>query len=109
MTTKTRSFGSYFVVVDTLNPKVKAENIYSGKYITNQKSINFIITDDLSGIDTYVGTVNGKWVLGKYDPKKNRLSFPVDEHYPKGSFKFKLIVTDSKGNSTEKKFTLKKS
>ena len=109
VTTKTRSFGSYYIVVDTLSPKIKAENIYNGKYITSLKNLNFIITDNLSGVDTYVGTVDGKWVLGKYDAKRNRLSFPVDEHFPKGSFKFKLKITDGKGNSTEKVFTLKKS
>lgn len=107
--TKTRSFGDYFIVVDTIAPRVKAENVYNGKYVTNQKSLDFIITDNLSGINKYIGTVDGKWVLGQYDPKKSRLSFPIDEHYPKGSFKFKLIIRDAKGNSKVVNYTLKKS
>jgi len=109
VTTKTRSFGDYFIVVDTIAPRVKAENVYNGKYVTHQKSLDFIITDDLSGINKYIGTVDGKWVLGQYDPKNSRLSFPIDEHYPKGSFKFKLVIRDAKGNSKVLTFNLKKS
>ena len=47
---KIREFGDFCIVVDTINPEIKAINIYSGKEIKKQNTIAFTIKDDLSGI-----------------------------------------------------------
>ncbi len=104
---KTRSLGSYFIVVDTVAPVIKAVNVYNGKNIRGQKSIDFTVTDNLSGVKKYNGYVNGQWVLGKYDPKRNRISFDIDEHYPKGDFEFKFVAVDDKGNEREVRMRLR--
>lgn len=106
VSTKTRSFGSYFIVVDTIAPRIKALNIYNGKTLKAQNKVEFIITDDLSGIEVYKGLVNGKWVLGDYDAKRNLLSFEIDEHWPKGNLSFVLILQDDKKNTAKATYKL---
>ncbi len=105
---KTRYLGSFLVAVDTVAPEVKPVNFFNGKNIANIYNLKLNITDDFSGIAKYDGYVNGKWVLGKYDPKKQRIWFPIDGHFPKGKFEFKVVVKDDKNNLTVKKWTLER-
>ena len=96
---KTREFGVYVVVVDTIAPKIKALNIFNNKNISSQKTIKIRISDNFSGIKSYRGTINNKWILMDYDAKKNTLTYKFDSILLKGKNKFKLVVKDDKGNS----------
>ncbi|RLD41800.1 MAG: hypothetical protein DRI86_12795 [Bacteroidetes bacterium] len=104
--TKTRSFGNYFIGIDTIAPIIKQQNVYNNKNITRQRSIDFKITDDISGIDKYKATLDEKWILLKYDPKKNRLYYEIDKHFSAGKHKFKITVWDSRGNVASKSYNL---
>ncbi len=104
--TKTRSFGSYFIGVDTIAPRIKNINAYNNKNITKQANIAFTVTDDLSGVKAYTATLDGEWILMEYDPKKNKMYYTIDNHFPKGNHLFKLVVRDSKGNKTVVKMNL---
>lgn len=106
VTGKTRSFGRYFIVVDSVAPIVKELNLYNRKNISNQSSLEFLISDNLSGIKSYSAYVNKKWVLGEYDPKKNLLTFPIDDHFDSGNLLFELFVSDDKNNLTKLTFSL---
>ncbi|MCC5943794.1 MAG: M23 family metallopeptidase [Bernardetiaceae bacterium] len=64
-------------------------------------SVQCIIYDKRSGIDTYRATLNGKFLMMKYDPKKKLL---IAEPEIKGSLmkgKLELEVTDKVGNKTK--------
>jgi len=98
ITTKIREFGNYFVTIDTIPPDIKPINIKNNKIITNQNTIKVKITDDLSGIESYVPTLNGNWILMEYDAKNDMLTYRYDEKIKKGENIFKLKVTDEKGN-----------
>ncbi len=106
METKTRSFGRYYIGIDTIAPIIKPANIYSKKNITKQSTISFTATDNLSGINRYKATLDDKWILLKYDPKKSRLYYEIDEHFPSGSHKFVIKVWDSKSNMSKKEYVL---
>ena len=41
--------------------------------------LKFKITDDYTGIKSYRGEINGKWILLEYEPKNNTLIFDFDE------------------------------
>jgi murein DD-endopeptidase MepM/ murein hydrolase activator NlpD len=99
--TRIREFGDYTVTVDTIPPTVKPVNIYSGKNISKQTTISITISDDFSGIASYRGTLNGKWILMDYDPKKNLLVYRYDDRIQSGLNKFRLVVKDQCGNQTE--------
>ncbi len=98
ITTRIRDFGSYFIAVDTVPPKIIPVNIKNGKDITNQKTIKVKITDDLSGIKSYRPAINGNWILMEYDAKNDMLIYRYDDKINKGENIFELKVTDEKGN-----------
>lgn len=99
LSTKTRYFGDYVVMADTTDPVIKPINIYSGKTFKYGDEISFRITDDFTGIDYYRAEVDGKWMLFKYYPMKNRLIGKLDEKISKGSHNLRLVVADEKGNT----------
>jgi hypothetical protein len=98
VTTKIREFGNYSISADTIPPKIKAINPDTFKNLAGQKVIKFTISDELSGIASYRGALNGKWILMEYDPKNDLLYYTIDEHLPAGQGSFSLEVTDGKGN-----------
>ena len=59
------------------------------------------ISDELSGIKTYNGYLNGKWILFEYESKLKRITHAfVDEFLNEGKNNLKVVVTDNVGNST---------
>ena len=101
-----RDFGSYAIAVDTLEPRIKPLNIYNGKHVDRQKTIAFKISDDLSGIQYYKGTINGSWILMDYDGKTGNLVYEIDSRMPRGKSTFNLTVRDEVGNSQSYQATL---
>ncbi len=79
VTTTTRSFGVFSVMIDTIAPEIRPVNISNNKNIAQQKEIRIRISDELSGIKSYRGTMNGKWVLMDYDPKNELLVYEIDD------------------------------
>lgn len=97
---KTKKLGSYAVTIDTISPTVTTKTDYKNKDIKSLKFIDFTIKDDLSGIKTYQGEIDGKWVLFEYDRKKDRLFYTFDKNRLQRNKKhqLKLIVKDAVGN-----------
>ena len=98
-----RQLGSFAIMVDTIAPEIVALNIHQRKKINGYKKITFKVTDDLSGIKSYRGTLNGEWVLVEFDPKNDRLTYFVDERVMKGENTITLKVVDDRDNSSSYK------
>lgn len=97
--TFTKNLGQFTLAVDTIAPKIFNVNLHEGKSLKEKKVI-FKITDDLSGIKSYNGFINEKWVLLEYDAKTNRLIYEVDDsELAEGKNDLKLTVADNLGNS----------
>ncbi|WP_281337192.1 M23 family metallopeptidase [Flavobacterium eburneipallidum] len=100
-TTKVKTLGKYALVLDETPPKITIAKPIEGKWLTNQKSIQFSISDDLSGIKSYNGYLNGKWALFEYDNKTRKITHNFsDGIVAEGSNDLKIIVLDNLGNST---------
>jgi len=106
VSTRIREFGAYTIAVDTLPPRIVPVNIFPGKNLSKQHTIVLTISDDLSGISTCRGTLNGQWILMDYDAKRNRLVYAFDDRLRPGTNKFRLVVTDGVGNRSEYSATL---
>ena len=104
--TKVRAFGSYAVKIDSVPPLVTAVNISEGKNLSAAKNIQFKISDNLSGIETYDAFVDGNWVLGNYAPKRATYSIPFDSYnnISKGKHLLKVLVIDERGNAASKEY-----
>lgn len=96
--TQTRTFGNFYVSVDTVAPSIRPQNISAGRNMAGQASIRFQISDNLSGIASYHGYLNGEWVLMEYDPKTRSLRHNFQAGLGKGRHRFRLEVKDGKEN-----------
>src|SRR5690606_15107488 len=107
VTVNTRNLGSFYVAVDTVAPTIAPRNLSNEKNVSTQAKIDFTIRDNFSGIQSFNGYIDGKWVLMEYDPKNRHLWHTFDAALPKGQHTFRLIVTDWKDNEQvfEAKFT----
>jgi hypothetical protein len=87
----TSELGDFVIQKDTIAPLVH-------RIQCHQTSARFRIIDNLSGIASYNATINGEWVLMKYDYKTGVLqSERLDQSKPlKGDFELK--VRDHAGN-----------
>ena len=97
---KVGTLGSFVVVIDSTPPKIKAPIIPKSKNISKLKVLDFKVADNLTGIKYYRATIDGKWILLEYEPKKNSLFCKNDEHIPNGTHQLILKVTDGKANSS---------
>ena len=99
--TKVKILGKYTLVSDTIAPKISIAVPVEGKWISEQKTIQLSIYDDLSGIKSYNGYLNGKWVLFEYDNKTRKLThYFSDAIVADGANDLKVLVVDNVGNST---------
>lgn len=101
MESKIMNFGNYAVVTDTIPPVIVPLTIKNNA-LTDPGVIRFRITDDLSGINSFTGKIDGQWALFEYDPKYARLAYTIDTART-GSGKrhsLELEVRDMAGNLT---------
>lgn len=100
-TAKSKTLGTYTLVLDQSAPKITIAKSVEGKWLTSQKSLQFTISDSLSGIKSYNGYLNGKWVLFEYDNKTKKITHNFsDGIVAEGANDLKVVVTDNVGNSS---------
>ena len=97
----TKYLGQYKLVKDGVPPRIKSDRHNGGKWISNMNELKFTISDALSGIKSYDGYLNGKWILLEYEPKTKKLIHRFsDGIVDEGKNDLKVVITDNVGNST---------
>jgi len=107
-TARTRNFGKFTLYYDTIPPVVRLYKAPSSLNYRSRKTIGVKIYDNMSGIKDYNCYIDGRWVLFEYDSKFYRLT-GYKEYFPKfnpGKHELKIVVTDDRGNKTEKKYNI---
>lgn len=101
VTFKTKNFGVYTVLLDTIPPSIKKHNFKgNGKTFSTMKNISFKIKDHESGIKSFNGYIDNEWVLMEFDKKKSKLWYEFDaKRLTRGKHKLKVVITDNVGNS----------
>ena len=92
--TNTKEFGDFCIIADTIKPEIRGLNIFPDKVFNTQTTIKLNIKDKQSGIKSYRGEIDGKWVLLDYDHKKNIVRFDIDNNISKGEHTFTLEIID---------------
>ena len=88
--------GSYTVCADTIAPKITPIGSTSWR---KQGRVVCRIGDSQSGIRSYCGTIDGRWVLFKYSSKDARLTCDLRaEGIGPGRHQVEITVTDMRGN-----------
>lgn len=97
--TSVRVLGNFFVTMDTAAPAITPIGI-SEDAIWQKKIIAFKLTDDLSGVEKFEMTVDGKWVPARYDAKSGRLFYVIPSNEKITARTVKVTATDQKGNKS---------
>ncbi|MBL7810244.1 MAG: M23 family metallopeptidase [Saprospiraceae bacterium] len=101
LSTKTKAFGDYCVMVDTIAPRISP--VAFTRDMRRKSSMSFRILDNfaVAGLAdnlSYRGTIDGKWVLFEFDKKRNRIIYTFDEKVGKGEHTVHISVKDDRGN-----------
>ncbi|MGM9475416.1 M23 family metallopeptidase [Pedobacter sp. GSP4] len=97
--TTPKNFGSFYITTDTIAPRIVPINIGEGKNMAGLSKMTFKISDNLSGIKSFNGYIDGKWVLMEFDAKTATLWHSFDERTSTGKHSFELVVADMKENT----------
>ncbi|MEQ8324583.1 MAG: M23 family metallopeptidase [Vicingaceae bacterium] len=98
---KTRSFGPYTVMIDSVKPKLTKVNVPPSGDMRGKWSIIIKAEDNLSGVFKYDAYIDGKWALQEFDYKKKQLIHYFEEGLTPGEHTYKVVVRDKIGNKNE--------
>lgn len=99
--TYTKNLGKYVLAKDTVQPIIRPLNFTEGQWLSQQKALQLVIFDDFSGIKTYDGYLNGKWILFEYDFKTKKITHFFDDGFLQdGRNDLCLSISDNAGNTT---------
>jgi hypothetical protein len=93
-----RYFGNFCIRLDTVPPTIVPLNISDGKAMASATRISLRISDNLSGIHTFNGYIDGKWVLMEFDNKTSTLFYTFEGPPANERHTFRVSVTDYKQN-----------
>ncbi len=93
--------GDYMIKVDSIPPSINLIVIEDSQWISNRDKLQIKINDKNSGISSYRGTLNDKWILLEYNPMKGILTYDFDDNINNSEPKniLKVNVTDNVGNT----------
>lgn len=90
--------GTYTIACDTTPPLIRPIEQQTWRA---KKKISIRMTDQLSGIASYRGEIDGKYALFEFDGKKALITYTFDdERIRPGYHRLKLTVTDRCGNKS---------
>lgn len=90
---ETSSFGNFVFAADEQGPVITPLQVSSER-------VRFRITDDISGIQSFDASINGEWLLMRYDPKTATISSERLDKSKTIQGEFELIVKDNQNNVT---------
>ena len=104
ITADIKELGTYTVCVDTIAPKITP----IGEATWRKRGVlAFRITDGETGIRSYRGMIDGRWVLFRYSSKNARLTCDLKaEDIAPGKHEVEIEVTDMRGNVGVVKVTI---
>jgi hypothetical protein len=93
LTAEVQSFGKYYIGIDTISPSINVNGLVSGADLSEKKVLKITIADELSGIKSYEGIIDGKWALFEYDQKNDLIIYRFDENRITRGAKHNLSLT----------------
>ncbi|MGC8804173.1 MAG: hypothetical protein ACP5PS_10470, partial [Bacteroidales bacterium] len=74
---RTKRLGNFSLAIDTIPPILEFINLKENARASN--NIRVRVTDNLAGIKSWAGYIDGQWVLFEYDRKNDELCYTFDE------------------------------
>lgn len=100
VTFKTRSFGPYTIMIDTISPTITPVNFKASTNTFSENSeLKLVVKDTLSGIKKYDAYIDGKWHLLQFDAKTGLIWLDFKTVTPnKGPHTLVVRVADAVNN-----------
>lgn len=102
LTTTSSEFGRFFIDIDNQAPTIKPQFKLKKEKAPANGILGFNVVDDKTGIDSYDIYIDGKWVVGEYDPKYNLVFVKLDEERigKDRHHELEFYVADGVGNTS---------
>ena len=102
-----KKLGKFKILTDSIPPDINFYNLKNNQWISNRKKLTIKINDNESGIKSFNGWINNKWILLEYESKKNILTYDFGDKVNSNDSKNELVVSvkDNCGNVSMKKIT----
>ena len=102
-----KKLGKFKILTDSIPPNINFYNLKNDQWISNRKKLTIKINDNESGIKSFNGWINNKWILLEYESKKNMLTYDFEDKVNSNDSKNELVVSvkDNCGNVSMKKIT----
>ncbi len=98
---KCKCFGKFAVTIDTIPPVIELKTAYPNNDFSQKEKIAFLISDNLSGIETYYATIDKKNIIFEYDIKNDKITYQFDSHITYNKLhNLRLVVVDKKNNKS---------
>ncbi len=78
ISTDVNHFGDFTLMVDSTAPVIKTKKV--NKVMSINQSLQFLVTDNLSGVEKYKVNIDGKWIYSTYNYKNAVLTIPLDSY-----------------------------
>lgn len=97
------SFGSFSLLVDTIGPSIVP--LSKSRDLSRSNSISFKISDNMKTAGnakglSYRATIDGKWVLFKYDLKTKKIKHNFEDAPDGQTHELLISVADDRGNTS---------
>ncbi|TFF35050.1 M23 family metallopeptidase [Mucilaginibacter psychrotolerans] len=92
------AFGDFYIKVDSVPPVITPINIRNGSNLKAISAIKLRMSDNLSGVKSFAGKIDGKWVLVERNYKTKILSYTFTADIVPGKHNFEFTVIDAKNN-----------
>lgn len=101
---KSKTLGTFRLSRDSIAPQIKPLNFKQGQWLSTYNFLRIQLKDDFSGIKSYRGEINGKWILLEYEPKKNLLLYNFEDlRFDDGLHQLIIEAEDQVGNKAQLK------
>jgi hypothetical protein len=104
---ETKTLGLYTLLVDSVSPVIRPHRRHSKSgygdtlVVSNFHELRLDLADNLSGIESWEGSLNGDWILFRWDPKRERIWYELsDRRHPidRTSQRLEIRAKDEAGN-----------
>jgi len=98
--TKTKKLGKFSLLSDYKAPTITPKNFKDKQWLSKFRYLKIGIKDDLSGIKSYRGEIDGRWILLEWNLKKGYLVYDFNDLKLAGTkHQLKIVVTDNANNT----------
>jgi hypothetical protein len=98
---KTNILGDYTLRSDKVDPRITPVNFKENQPLAKQTELIVKISDSDSGIKSYRGEIDSKFILLEYDPKNNKLTYDLsDRNWDPIEHTMTITLVDNVNNST---------